>query len=126
MPDPMHFGTAALTVCYALALASPGAHAEQVSPYSPAIPVNSSEAAAIADRVPAALKAEPQRVDRQVAVSVTNGVARSGGSVYSSDAIWRADEIARNRPRVSRIENQTQLEHRGPTYSRAFPWKRRH
>ena len=62
----------------------------------------------------AALQAEPHHFYRHVTVNVSDGVVRLGGLVYSNAAISRAEEIARNTPGVSRVDNQMQLEREGP------------
>jgi hyperosmotically inducible protein len=113
----IRFGTAALAACCAFALASPAAHAQPPSPNvstnAPTTRARTPQDAAIADRVSAALNAEPNHLYRHVTVSVTNGVVRLGGLAYSNDAIQRAKEVARNTPGVSSVEDQIQLERQG-------------
>ena len=104
---------AAFAACSVLAVASPAVFAQSTSPDAPATRANSPEDAAIADRVSAALNAEPHDFYRHVTVSVTKGVVRLGGLAYSNDAIARAEKIARNTAGVSRVENQVQLEREG-------------
>jgi osmotically-inducible protein OsmY len=106
---------AALVACSVLALASAAALAQSQSADAPATRANSSQDAAVADRVSAALNAEPHHFYRHVTVSVTNGVVRLGGLAGSTGAIAAAERIARNTEGVSRVENQVQLEREGNT-----------
>jgi len=109
----LNFFGAAVVACSVLALAPPAALAQSPSPDAPATLANSPQDAAIADRVSAALNAEPHHFYRHVTVSVTNGVVRLGGLADSSDAIASAEKIARNTAGVSRVENQVQLDRQG-------------
>ena len=116
LPEPVRirFGSAALALCCALALVSPAARAQPQPADAPATRAASPEDAAIADQVSAALQSEPHHFYRHVTVSVTNGVVRLGGLVYSNDAVARAKEIAHTTPGVSGVEDTIQLEREGP------------
>jgi osmotically-inducible protein OsmY len=114
MPHLNHFGIATLAVCCALGLAPLGARAQPQSADAPATRAESSQDAAIADRVSTALQADPHHFYRHLTVSVTKGVVRLGGLTYSNDAIERAKEIARNTPGVTSVEDTMQLERQGP------------
>jgi osmotically-inducible protein OsmY len=106
--------TATLAAFCALETAAPAAHAQPQSPDTPATRADSPGDAAIADRVSAALQADPHQFYRHVTVSVTNAVVELGGSVDSSDAIFRAEDIARNTPGVAGVEDRMELERQGP------------
>jgi osmotically-inducible protein OsmY len=116
MPQLIRSGIAALIACSALGLAGGLAQA-QTQPEradAPATEAKSPNDAAIADRVSEALKADPHNFYRHATVSVTNGVVRLGGMVYSTDAMQKAEKIARQTPGVSSVENKMQLEREGP------------
>ena len=110
MPHLIRFGSAALAACCAIGIAVPTVWAQSQSADAPETRANSPDDAAIADRVSASLKAEPNHLYRHVTVSVTKGVVRLGGLAYTNDAISRAKEIASKTPGVSRVENEIHLE----------------
>jgi osmotically-inducible protein OsmY len=69
---------------------------------------------AIADRVYAALNADPIYFFRHVDVRVDDGVTDLSGYVWSADAIYRARQIARQVPGVKRVvTNNLELERAG-------------
>ena len=65
---------------------------------------------ALADRVYAALQANPIYYFRDVDVDVDNGVAHLGGYVWSTDALYHAQMIARAVPGVTRVSDEMKLE----------------
>jgi osmotically-inducible protein OsmY len=69
--------------------------------------------AATAGRVYAALEADPIFYFRDVDVSVDNGVAHLSGYVWTTDALYRAQEIARRVPGVTRVFHHMELERQG-------------
>jgi osmotically-inducible protein OsmY len=69
--------------------------------------------AATAERVYAALEANPIYYFRDVEVAVDYGVARLSGYVWTTDALYRAQEIARRVPGVSGVQNTMELERQG-------------
>jgi len=58
----------------------------------------------VANSVYAALNADPVYFFRHVEVRVDNGVAELSGYVWTTDAIYRARQIARGVPGVSRVD----------------------
>lgn len=68
---------------------------------------------ATADRVYAVLDQNPIYYFRDVDVSVDNGVAELSGYVWTTDAMYRAKEIARAVPGVVAVENKMKLEREG-------------
>jgi len=66
--------------------------------------------AALSDRVYAALEANPIYYFRDVDVDVDNGVAHLGGYVWSTDALYHAQQIARAVPGVKRVSDEMKLE----------------
>jgi osmotically-inducible protein OsmY len=69
---------------------------------------------ALADRVYAALNADPIYFYRHVDVRVEDGVADLSGYVWSTDAIYRAREIARRVSGVTRVvTSHLELEREG-------------
>ena len=68
---------------------------------------------ATAERVYAALEGNPIYYLRDVEVSVDYGVARLSGYVWTTDALYRAQEIARRVPGVIGIESSMELERQG-------------
>lgn len=66
--------------------------------------------AATADRVYAALEANPIYYLRDVEVSVDGGVAELSGYVWTTDALYGAQDIARRVPGVTRVSDKMQLE----------------
>jgi osmotically-inducible protein OsmY len=75
-------------------------------------PMSPSDARATQE-VNARLNADPKHFFRHVKVSVHEGVARLSGFVDSSDAIYRAQELARGTPGVTKVENQVRVERNG-------------
>lgn len=69
--------------------------------------------AAIADRVYAALNADPIYYYRHVDVRVYGGVAHLSGYIWSSNALFRAKQIAARVPGVSLVVNEMELERQG-------------
>lgn len=66
-----------------------------------------------AARVYAALKADPIYYFRKVDVHVYSGVAHLGGFIWTSDALFKAKEIASRVPGVVRVVNDMELERQG-------------
>lgn len=62
------------------------------------------------DRVNAALDADPIYYFRHVDVRVNRGVAHLGGYVWSSDALFRAKQIAAGIPGVRLVVNEMELQ----------------
>jgi osmotically-inducible protein OsmY len=69
--------------------------------------------AATAARVYAALDANPIYYFRDVEVSVDYGVAQLTGFVWTTDALYGAESIARRVPGVTGIRNTMELEREG-------------
>lgn len=69
--------------------------------------------AATAERVYAALDANPIYYLRDVEVSVDYGVAYLSGYVWTTDALYGAETIARRVPGVTGIRDQLELERQG-------------
>jgi osmotically-inducible protein OsmY len=69
--------------------------------------------AATAERVYAALDQNPIYYLRDVDVSVDNGVAELSGYVWTTDALYRAKEIAGRVSGVTAVRNKMQLEREG-------------
>jgi osmotically-inducible protein OsmY len=59
------------------------------------------------------LSADPKHFFRHVQVSVHDGVAELSGFVYSSDAIYKAEELAKQAPGVTRVDNHMRVERNG-------------
>jgi osmotically-inducible protein OsmY len=71
---------------------------------------------ALADRVYAALDADPTYFYRHVDVRVENGVADLSGYVWSTEAIYRARQIAQQLSGVRRVvTSHLELERQGRT-----------
>jgi len=66
--------------------------------------------AALAERVYAALQANPIYYFRDVDVDVDDGVAHLGGYVWSTDALYHAQMIARAVPGVRSVSDEMKLE----------------
>ncbi len=66
--------------------------------------------AAIAERVNAALEANPIYYFRDVEVQVDYGVARLSGYVWTTDALYHAQQIARGVPGVAGVRDEMELE----------------
>jgi hyperosmotically inducible periplasmic protein len=73
---------------------------------------------ALAGRVYAALNADPVHFYRHVDVRVYDGVADLSGYVWSADAIYRARQIARDVPGVTRVVTNLELQVGGLGHSR--------
>jgi osmotically-inducible protein OsmY len=69
--------------------------------------------AATTERVYAALEANPIYYFRDVEVAVDYGVAQLSGYVWTTDALYRAQEIARRVPGVSGVQDTMELERQG-------------
>src|SRR5579864_993430 len=65
---------------------------------------------ALSERVYAALQANPIYYFRDVDVDVDNGVAHLGGYVWSTDALYHAQQIARAVPGVRGVSDEMKLE----------------
>lgn len=68
---------------------------------------------ATAERVYAALDANPIYYFRDVEVSVDYGVAHLSGYVWTTDALFHAQEIARRVPGVTGVQDAMELERQG-------------
>ena len=68
---------------------------------------------AVTERVYAALNADPIYYFRHVDVRVDGGVAHLSGHIWSSDAIFRAKQIAAGVPGVKLVVNEMELEREG-------------
>lgn len=66
-----------------------------------------------ADRVYAALNADPTYYYRHVDVRVDAGVAHLSGYVWSADALFRAKKIAAAVPGITNVVNEMELERQG-------------
>jgi osmotically-inducible protein OsmY len=69
--------------------------------------------AATAERVYAALEGNPIYYFRDVEVSVDYGVVQLSGYVWTTDALYRAQEIVRKVPGVTGVQNAMELERQG-------------
>lgn len=65
---------------------------------------------ATAERVYAALEANPIYYFRDVEVNVDYGVARLSGYVWTTDALYHAQQIARGVPGVAGVRDEMELE----------------
>jgi hyperosmotically inducible periplasmic protein len=97
---------------YALFVASAAALAACASA-PPKSPDQERADAATAERVYAALDQNPIYYFRDVEVSVDYGVARLSGYVWTTDALYRAQEIARSVPGVTGVQDAIELERQG-------------
>ena len=80
----------------------------------PRSPAQTESDRALADRVYAALNADPTYFYRHVDVRVEDGVADLSGYVWSTNAIYRAREIARQVSGVTRVvTSHLELEREG-------------
>ncbi len=104
---PVRSGRGALP-CMLLATVSWLAIGCSTSP--PRSPAQIRADAATADRVHAALHGNPVFFFDHVDVSVRNGVASLSGYVWSTDALYTAQEITRGVPGVTRVADEMQLE----------------
>ena len=64
-------------------------------------------------RVYAALESNPIYYFRDVEVSVDYGVVQLSGYVWTTDALYRAQEIVRRVPGVTSVQNAMELERQG-------------
>ena len=69
--------------------------------------------AATAERISAALEANPIYYFRDVEVSVDYGVARLSGYVWTTDALYHAQQISRRVPGVAAVRSEMELERQG-------------
>jgi osmotically-inducible protein OsmY len=69
--------------------------------------------AATAERVYAALEANPIYYLRDVEVDVDYGMARLSGYVWTTDALYAAQNIARRVPGVTGVKDTMELERQG-------------
>jgi osmotically-inducible protein OsmY len=76
----------------------------------PKSPAQERADTALADRVYAALQANPIYYFRDVDVDVDDGVAHLGGYVWSTDALYHAQMIARAVPGVTAVRDEMKLE----------------
>lgn len=97
---------ARITLSISLALA-----ACATSPARSPQQVRSDEA--IAAQVYAALNADPIYFFRHVDVHVYGGVAHLSGYIWSTDALFKAKQIAASVPGVTGVVNETELEREG-------------
>lgn len=104
--------------CTVLAAAAILAAACSTAP--PRSPAQTAGDRVVADRVYAALDADPTYFYRHVDVRVEDGIADLSGYVWSTDAIYRAREIARQVSEVRRVvTSHLELEREGRTNGRA-------
>jgi hypothetical protein len=94
-------------VCFLAAIAALAVACSTTPPKSP-----EQERAdnATAERVYAALEANPIYYFRDVEVSVDSGVARLSGYVWTTDALYHAQQIARSVSGVVGVRDQMELE----------------
>ena len=76
----------------------------------PKSPEQESADAATTERIYAALEANPIYYFRDVEVRVDYGVARLSGYVWTTDALYHAQQIARKVPGVAGVRNEMELE----------------
>jgi len=80
---------------------------------APKSPEQERADAATAARIDAALDANPIYYFRDVDVSVDRGVALLSGYVWTTDALYHAEQIARRVPGVTQVRSQMELERQG-------------
>jgi osmotically-inducible protein OsmY len=97
---------------YALLVASAAALVACASA-PPKSPEQERADAATAERVYAALDQNPIYYLRDVEVSVDYGVAELSGYVWTTDALYGAQDIARKVPGVTRVSDKMELERQG-------------
>lgn len=86
----------------------------------PRSPEQARADAAVAERVYSALNADPVYFYRHVDVRVDNGVADLSGYVWTTDALYRARQIARETPGVTQVvTSRLELEREGLDNGRA-------
>lgn len=76
----------------------------------PRSPEQQQADAALADRVYATLDANPIYYFHDVDVDVDAGVAHLSGYVWSTDALYHAQQIARSVPGVTAVRDEMKLE----------------
>ncbi len=76
----------------------------------PKSPQQEQADAAVAERVYATLEANPIYYFRDVEVQVDYGVARLSGYVWTTDALYHAQQIARGVPGVAGVRDEMELE----------------
>jgi osmotically-inducible protein OsmY len=103
----------ALTLRACAALVASVLLAAACSSAPPKSPEQERADAATAERVYAALESDPIFYFRDVDVSVDDGVAMLSGYVWTTDALYRAQEIARAVPGVTRVHHHMELERQG-------------
>ena len=92
----------------------------RMTPAQPSVAASSSGDEAAAHRVYVALNEDPMYFFRHVDVRVDDGMAYLSGYVWSSDAIYRARQIARNVPGVRGVvTSHLELERNGFSYGPA-------
>ena len=79
----------------------------------PKSPEQEQADAATAERVYTALENNPIYYFRDVEVSVDYGVVQLSGYVWTTDALYRAQEIVRRVPGVTGVQNAMELERQG-------------
>ena len=106
--------TVALRGGLAVALVASLVLAVACSSAPPKSPEQERADAATAERIQAALEANPIYYFRDVEVSVDNGVALLSGYVWTTDALYGAQQITRGVPGVTRVvSNRLELERQG-------------
>jgi hypothetical protein len=101
-------GSASLLLAVCAAVAAVGC-----SSAPPKSPEQERADAATTERVYAALEANPIYYLRDVEVSVDYGVARLSGYVWTTDALYGAQRIARGVPGVTGVLDTMELERQG-------------
>ncbi len=96
-----------ISTLFAAAIAAFAAACSSIPPKSPE---QERADTATAERVYAALEANPIYYFRDVEVSVDYGVARLSGYVWTTDALYHAQQIARGVPGVTRVRDEMELE----------------
>ena len=104
---------AGLTGRACAALAASVLLAAACSSAPPKSPEQERADSATAERIQAALEGDPIFYFRDVEVSVDDGVAVLSGYVWTTDALYRAQEIARAVPGVTRVRDHMELERQG-------------
>jgi osmotically-inducible protein OsmY len=102
------------TTATLLAVSVLGVSCATTAPAPGSAPAQQSADLLLANRVSLALNADPVYFYRHVSVRVSGGVADLSGYVWSTDAIYRARQIARGVRGVSRVvTNHLELEREG-------------
>jgi len=97
---------------YAILVASAAAVAACASS-PPKSPEQEQADVATAERVLVALEANPIYYFRDVEVAVDYGVARLSGYVWTTDALYAAQNIARRVPGVTGVQDTMELQRQG-------------